>query len=160
MIQLPQMRNLLIVLFAVAVFGCRKTSNEPPSTEPPPEPVNSITVKINGTAFACSGCVSSYKSGGMHGINFNIPNTADRLLFTFSSYPAPGTYNFVKYGNPAFVYQKNNVYYRAVNGGMTLTSVDTSSNGSINKLYCTFNCNTDTTAGTFFSFTEGVTRVQ
>jgi hypothetical protein len=154
------MKKSLILLLVIIAFGCKKKEPEPaPAPTPASAPPPSFSVKINGTVFSCSGCSSSYKSGGMYGVNFYVPNSQDRFLFSFSSYPKIGNKAFVKYGNPSFVYQKDNVYYRAVNGSVNISAIDTSSNGSINKFVCTFSCGTDTTQNVFYSFTEGSTNM-
>lgn len=152
------MKKLLLLFIALMFFACKKEKPEPEPT-PTPAPAPAISVKINGTAFSCSGCTSSYKSGGMHGVNFHIPNTQDRLLFSFNDFPGTGNFTLVKNGDPSIIYQKNNVYYKAVNGSLNITGIDTSANGTITKLICTFNCNTDTTANIFYSFTEGATNL-
>jgi hypothetical protein len=152
------MKIFIAAAFALVLVTCKKEKPAPePEPTPAPTPTFQISVKINGTLFTCNTCVSSYKSGGLYGVNFNTSQSVDRLLFSFDKFPKPGDYPFKKFVNPSFIYQKNNVYYRAVNGTMKVTSADTSANGVINKLSCTFNCQTDTTGGTFFSFTEGST---
>jgi hypothetical protein len=152
------MKKVTLLALIFLTFSCKKET--PPEPEPTPAPTPQVAVKISGAPFSCSGCISAYKSGGMYGVNVHMSNGIDRLLFSFSTYPKTGNYNFVAYGNPSFIYQKDNVYYRAVNGSINITGVDTSANGVINKLICTFQCNTDTTANVFFNFSEGVTNIQ
>jgi hypothetical protein len=47
------------------------------------------------------------------------------------------------------------IYYRATNGAIIISSIDTSSGGVINKLAATFSFQTDTTNSVFFNISEG-----
>jgi hypothetical protein len=154
------MKNLIVVTLALLLITCKKKEDPAPEPTPPAPVVYQMSVKINGTLFQCNTCYSGYKSGGgTYGVNFHFPSSADALMFSFFEFPAPGTYQFKKSSNPSFIYQKSNVYYKAVAGELKINSIDTSASGVINKLNCTFSCQTDTTGSTFFSFTEGTTNL-
>jgi len=148
--------SLIACLFFVTM-ACKKEKEATVSPSPNPNPATSkvqLKVKINGVDYSCNTCFSSYLSGGLYGVNFAIGDSGDRFIFNFDALPAIGDYNLIKFGDPSFNYQKNNTYYRG-RGSLTITNIDTSSFGSINKLAASFSCTTDTTGQEFFQITEG-----
>jgi hypothetical protein len=151
------MKKVILLLFLAAFIGsCKKKADpEPePITPAPQEP--QVSVKINGTAFSCSNCYSAYQSGGLRGVTFNLANNDELIRFSCSSLPAPGTYPLSKSTLfPSMMYQKNNVYYKASSGSMTITSIDTSKTGVVNRMEVAFAFKTDTTSGVFYNVTEG-----
>lgn len=147
----------VILLLALLFLTCKKKEEpapSPTSTATPTPAIVQLKVKINGNEFTCNSCFSSYLSGGLYGVNFGIGTGGDRFIFNFNAFPLPGTYTLIKFGNPSYNYQKNNTYFRG-RGSLSITSIDTSSNGSINKLAATFSCTTDTTGQEFFQITDG-----
>lgn len=145
-----------IFVLALLLLACKKKEEAAASPTPSPAPVKvQLKVKIDGTDYSCNTCFSSYLSGGgLYGVNFAIGSSGDRFVFNFNALPATGNYSLIKFGDPSFNYQKNNTYYRG-RGTLTITAIDTSSNGSINKLAASFSCTTDTTGQEFFQITEG-----
>lgn len=147
----------VVVLFSLCLLltSCKKEEEAAPSPAPSPTPAKvQLKVKINGSEYTCNTCYSSYLSGGLYGVNFAIGTNGDRFIFNFNAFPPPGTYSLIKFGDPSFNYQKNNTYFRG-RGSLTITNIDTSANGSINKLAASFSCTTDTTGQEFFQITEG-----
>jgi len=144
-----------IFILALLLVTCKKKEEAAASPTPSPAPAKvQLKVKINGADYSCNTCFSSYLSGGLYGVNFAIGNSGDRFVFNFNALPAVGNYSLIKFGDPSFNYQKNNTYYRG-RGSLSITAIDTSSNGSINKLAASFSCTTDTTGQEFFQITEG-----
>ena len=149
------MKYTAIFILALLLLTCKKKEEPAPSPAPAPTPAKvQLKVKINGNEYTCNTCFSSYLSGGLYGVNFAIGTSGDRFIFNFNAFPPPGTYNLIKFGDPSFNYQKNNTYFRG-RGSLTITTIDTSSFGSINKLAASFSCTTDTTGQEFFQITEG-----
>lgn len=153
------MKALSIISIAFALFfsfACKKKKDTTePDAQTPQIVVPEISVKVDGTTFSCTTCSSTYLSGGLRGVTFATSSTSDQIQFRFSTMPSVGTYTLVKQGNPAMTYVKNFTYYHAVIGNLIITSVDTSANGSINKLIATFQSKTDTTFTPSFRLTEG-----
>jgi hypothetical protein len=148
-------KNFVFLIVLISLVACNKKDETPPAPSSTPTPAKvQLKVKINGTEHTCNTCFSSYLSGGLYGVNFAIGTGGDRFVFNFNALPAPGVYTLIKFGDPSFNYQKNNTYFRG-RGSLTITTIDTSSFGSINKLAASFSCTTDTTGQEFFQITEG-----
>lgn len=138
------------------INACKKKENKEEAPEPAPVAVsNLISVKVNGSEKKCNSCYSGSKSGGIRGSYFYLSGFDEQIYFSCTALPAVGNHALVKYGNPYLMYIRNNIYYRATNGTMNITAIDTSSGGVINKLTATFNFQTDTTSGVFFTISEG-----
>ena len=148
-------KNFVFLMLLVNLVACKKKEEPAPSPAPSPTPAKvQLKVKINDSEHTCNTCFSSYVSGGLYGVNFAIGTTGDRFVFNFNAFPSPGTYSLIRFGDPSFNYEKNNTYFRG-RGSLTITSIDTSSLGSINKLAASFSCTTDTSGQEFFQITEG-----
>lgn len=143
---------IVCVLFAVS---CKKKKEPTPEPPAPQTIVYSISLKVDGTQKQCNSCYSASKSGNSRSSNFYLSGSSERIYFGCSAVPATGTYTLVKYGEPSLIYIKDNTYYRATNGILNITGIDTSQNGVVNKITATFNFKTDTTNNTFFDITEG-----
>ncbi len=147
------MTLIAITLFATA---CKKDKKEDPKPEPlPGVPSYLISVKVNGTEKHCNSCYSGYESGGIRGSYFYLDGFNEQIYFSCTTLPSVGTHTLVKYGNPYLMYSKNNTYYRATVGTMTITAIDTSDGGVVNKLKADFEFKTDTTSNVFFTISEG-----
>ena len=144
------------ILFLVAVFYSCKKKKDVATPAPVTVSKPQMSCKLNGVDNSCNGCFSSYYSSSLGGVNFGLGgNSLDRFLIGYSKLPVPGTYTLVKYGDPYFVYQKDNYYYRG-SGILTITKMDSSANRTIRSLAGTFSCSTDTSSdGTHFVITEG-----
>jgi hypothetical protein len=155
------MKRLLVLIMLVCILpACKKkkSETETTTTEPTPTP-KQFYVKANGQELSCNTCFSSYYSGGLRGVNFDLGGSSyDRLLINFTARPTTGTFTLVKFGDPAVTYQKNNVYYRGM-GSMTITAIDTSASGTVKSIKATFTCKTDTSNGVSFDMTEGAINV-
>jgi hypothetical protein len=149
-------RSLVLLLIAALLFSCKKKKDaeEPEPTTPTP-PAKTISVKVDGVEKSCSSCYSGSKSGGLRSSYFYLSGTNEEIYFSYGPVPAPGTYTLVKFQDPTLIYIKNNTYYRAVSGTLTISSIDTSSSGVVNKIVASFNFKTDTTSGVFFNITDG-----
>jgi len=149
------MKKIIFITCAVFLFSCKKKKEA--AVEPPaPQPVvYSISLKVDGSQKQCNSCYSASKSGNSRSSNFYLSGSSERIYFGCSAVPAIGTYTLVKYGEPSLIYIKDNTYYRATNGILNITRIDTSQNGVINNIGATFHFNTDTTNNTFFNVTEG-----
>lgn len=136
--------------------ACKKKKDTEETPAPTPTaPVKAISVKVNGTEKSCNGRYSGSKSGGSRSSYFYLDGFNEQMYFGCGALPAATTYTLVKYGEPSLIYIKNNTYYRAVNGTITITGIDTSGSGVINKLSATFSFQTDTTSGVSFTISEG-----
>lgn len=146
----------LSILFFVAVFYSCKKKKDVATPAPVTVSKPQMSCKLNGVDNSCNGCFSSYYSSSLGGVNFGLGgNSLDRFLIGYSKLPVPGTYTLVKYGDPYFVYQKDNYYYRG-RGILTITKMDSSANRTIRSLAGTFSCSTDSSSdGTHFVITEG-----
>lgn len=145
---MKKMSLLLVSLFFMVACKDKKKSDPEPTAV-----VNQVSVKINGSDFACTNCGNTYKSGGSSGINF-MEGSSNRFIFNISGFLPAGTYTLIPFGNPSFTYEKDGRYFRG-RGVLNLTQTDTSSNGSIKKFIGNFNCVTDTNSGVFYNFSEG-----
>lgn len=141
-------------MMVAVISACKK--KETKEETPAPVPVtNQISVKVSGVEKKCNSCYSGSKSGGIRGSYFYLSGFDEQIYFSCTTLPAKGTHTLVKYGNPYLMYIKNNTYYRATNGTINISAIDTSGGGVVNKLTATFNFQTDTTGSTFFTITEG-----
>lgn len=151
------MKKIAIVLCAAAlsITSCKK-KEEAPTPTPTPAPVTYlISVKVDGTEKKCNSCYSGSKSGGIRSSYFYLDGFNEQIYFSCDTFPSLGAHTLVKYGEPYLVYIKDNTYYRATNGTMNITAIDTSANGVVNKLTATFKFQTDTTGDKFFNITDG-----
>jgi hypothetical protein len=145
---------LLLSIFTF-IISCKKKK------EPTPEPttliaVKQISVKIDGVEKSCNSCYSGSKSGNLRGTYFYLNGFDEQVYFSCSTLPAPGTYTLTKYGKPFLSYIINNSSRPAASGIMTISSIDTSLYGVVNKLVATFNFKTDTNNnGVSYTITEG-----
>lgn len=150
------MKQLSWMLVLVALlWACEKKKNT--AEEEPPTPTTTgtpsadgpvLTVKVNDTVYACGAlaCASGYKSGSIRGISFGDQSAKKHLFrFTFLSMPAPGVYTFGTGGTASLQYVNNNTYYPVVTGSLSITEVDTTDRGVINRLVASFSATTDTT---------------
>jgi hypothetical protein len=158
----------LALLLSFALLSCKKKKKEeePAATSAPVTPahMNSMTAKLNGTAWAMgsenglSYDVSSrssyfYYFGGQ--TSMNIPYTAIQLNF----FPAVGSHTLAQFGNYSAKYYNGNIstYYTARTGTLNITELDTNSQYGLPKTFkCTFSFMTDTVAGVSYNVTEGV----
>ncbi|MES2680422.1 MAG: hypothetical protein V4635_11075 [Bacteroidota bacterium] len=149
------MKKILILTMIVAItVSCKKKKDEEP--EVPAPVVYTISVKVDGTEKHCNSCYSGSNSSGLRGSYFYLSGFDEEIYMGCSALPAVGQHNLVKYGNPSLIYIKDNVYFRAVNGTLNITAIDTSQGGVINKLTATFNFKTDTASnGVSHQITEG-----
>lgn len=151
------LKTNLFILFTICLFwSCKKNKNTPTTNTPVSVSKPQMSCKINGVENSCNSCFSSYYSSSLGGVNFGLGgNSQDRFLFGYSKLPVPGTYTLVKYGDPYFVYQKDNYYFRG-RGILTITKMDSSANRTIRSLVATFSCTTDSSSdGTHFVITDG-----
>lgn len=151
------MKNLILITFLAAlIFSCKKKESTPDPTPVVVNPVPpQISVKVNGSTFTCSSCYSASQSGGLRDVSFYISST-EVIRFGCSKLPAPGTYPVSKsIFSPSIMYQNNFTYFKASSGSLTISSIDTSSKGVINKLVMTYNFLSDTTSGKSYTISEG-----
>ena len=152
------MKNLILITsFSVLIFSCKK--KESATTDPTPVAVSPVTpqisVKVNGTTFTCSSCYSGSQSGGLRDVSFYISST-EVIRFGCSKVPSPGTYALSKsIFSPSLMYQNNFTYFKASSGSLTISNIDTSNSGVINKLVMTYNFLSDTTGSKSYTITEG-----
>lgn len=154
---------LLLLALGIAATGCKKKEDkeETPAPSTPAPVVIDISLKQDGTELSCSSCAFTYKSGGLRGLSFNLPNVNEPMLLNFYHKAVPGTYPLVE-DNPSnkdrvtFTMKRNGTFYDAVVGTINVTEVDTSSSGLIEKMKATFSFKTDTIAGKSYQVTDGV----
>ncbi len=149
------MKKITFIICIALLASCKKkkeTVAEPPAPQPV---VYTISLKVDGAQKQCNSCYSASKSGNSRSSNFYLSGSSERIYFGCSAVPAIGTYTLVKYGEPSLIYIKDNTYYRATNGILNITRIDTSQYGVINNIGATFHFNTDTTNNVFFNITEG-----
>lgn len=146
------MKNTVLAVFALLfAIGCKKEKKSEPTENTAPAAADYMaTVKVNGSARQ-----SVSYSSNQSGTYINLDGNNEQLFFSYNQFTPPGTYALVKYGNPYLLYIKNNTYYRATTGSITITAIDTSAKGLLNKLSGSFEFKTDTTSGVFYAITEG-----
>jgi hypothetical protein len=150
------MKKTLLLCMMVSLFVACRDKKKPlpePDPGPPVEFKSQVKVKINGQDFNCDFCGSTYYSGGSYGVNFKEGD--GRFIFSFEEFPGTGSHEIVPQGKVTFLYEKDGLYYRG-RGLLNLTTIDTSSTGSIRKLKGTFDCKTDTVQGVSYEFSQGV----
>lgn len=150
------MKQLILIACALLIaVACKKKKDDDPEPETPATPVYQISIKIDGAEKHCNSCYSGSKSGGIRGSYFYLDGFNEQLYFSCTTLPAVGTHTLLKYGNPYLMYSKNNVYYRASVGTMTITAIDTSAAGVVNKLHASFAFQTDTSSNVSYTISEG-----
>jgi hypothetical protein len=161
------MKKALVLIILIGSFlSCKKKTPEEP--EPPATTTGTpnlgdpqISVKVNDTVYTCPSlsCVSAYKSGGIRGISIGDQSAKKQLFrFTFLTMPQAGTYSIGSGNDPSFQYVRDNTYYNVTSGSLTITKVDTTDRGVIDKFEATFMAKTDTTLSAsypIYKLTEG-----
>src|SRR6218665_1104410 len=137
-------KTIALCMIAAVLFACKK--KEDPTPEPEPVvPPKVVSAKVNGSDKSCSNaCYSSSNSAGLRGLYLYLAGYDESIYFSCDALPAKGPHNLVKFGEPFVMYIKNNVYYRAVNGSINISAIDTSANGVIKKMVASFSFQTDT----------------
>ena len=157
------MKKTCTVLFLVAtLLSCSKKKEAAATTPVVTSPVQTphqISAKVNGNLAYCDGCYSGSASGGIREAYFTLSDSV-RMYYSSTGMATTGTFSLSKTSNPELIYIKNNVYYHAVTGAFTITSVDTSQKGVPVTLIGSFNFKTDTSNGAFFTITDGLMYVK
>src|SRR5262245_43324453 len=125
------MKTQIATCCLLLLLSCKKKEEPAPTPTPAPTPAKIIAVKVNGAEKSCSTgrCWSSNESGGIGGIYFYLAGFDEEIYLGYFNLPTVGTYSLVNNGQPNLQYIKNNINYRAVNGSIHITQIDTSSSG-------------------------------